>query len=249
MLADINPTNTKSWESLEAHAKAMSDTSLKELFAGDHQRFEKFTVKFNDFLLDYSKNLISEETIALFKALAAEIKLDEAKEKMFTGDLINQTEKRAVLHTALRAPADATIRVDGENVVPHVQDVLSKMEAFVARLHDGTFAGYTGKKLTNIVNIGIGGSDLGPFMVCEALAPYKVAGINTYFVSNVDGTHMAQTLEKVDPETTLFIIASKTFTTQETMTNANTARDWFLKAAGDEAHIAKHFIALSTNLK
>ena len=248
MLADINPKDTKSWESLKAHSSEMSGTNLKELFANDSERFEKFTIRFGDFLLDYSKNLITEDTITHFKSLADEIRLDEAKEKMFTGDLINQTENRAVLHTALRASADADMEVDGQNVVPLVQEVLDKMEAFVGRLHDGSFDGYTGKKLTNIVNIGIGGSDLGPFMVCEALAPYRIKGINTYFVSNVDGTHMAQTLEKIDPETTLFIIASKTFTTQETMTNARTARGWFLKAAKDEAHIAKHFIALSTNL-
>ena len=249
MLADINPQQTKSWEALGKHAAEMADTNLKSLFTADKDRFEKYTIRFNEFLLDYSKNIITDETLELFQALADEVKLQEAKEKMFTGDLINQTENRAVLHTALRADAESSIAVDGENVVPMVQEVLAKMKAFVQNLHDGTFAGYTGKKLTNIVNIGIGGSDLGPFMVCEALAPYRVKGINTYFVSNVDGTHMAQTLEKVDPETTLFIIASKTFTTQETMTNANTARDWFLKASTEEAHIAKHFIALSTNLE
>ena len=249
MLANINPTATKSWKSLQAHASDMAGKTLKELFSQDKKRFDKFTIENGDFLFDYSKNLITEETLELFKALAEEVRLSEAKEKMFVGDLINQTENRAVLHTALRAPKDANVKVDGQNVIPLVAEVLDKMEAFVTNLHNGTFNGYTGKKLTNIVNIGIGGSDLGPFMVCEALAPYRVKGINNYFVSNVDGTHMAQTLDKVDPETTLFIIASKTFTTQETMTNANTARDWFLKSAKDEKFVAKHFIALSTNLE
>ncbi|MGB3467527.1 MAG: glucose-6-phosphate isomerase [Cyclobacteriaceae bacterium] len=248
MLSKINPTTTSAWQSLKDHAAKTKNTTLEKLFEADHERFSKFSVRWEEFLFDYSKNLIDADTIRYFEKLADEICLADAKEKMFTGDLINQTENRAVLHTALRAPEDAEIIVDGENVVPAVHDVLARMKQFVSRLHNGSITGYTGKKLTNIVNIGIGGSDLGPFMVCEALRPYATEGMSAYFVSNVDGTHMAQTLKKVDPETTLFIIASKTFTTQETMTNANTAKDWFLENAKDQSSVAKHFIALSTNI-
>ncbi len=249
MLPHIDPITTKSWKSLQQHAENINQTNIKTLFDQDPKRFSKFSTSFQDILLDYSKNLITDETLSLFKELAKEVGLEEAKSKMFSGDPINMTEGRSVLHTALRAKKEAQIYTDGTNIVPDVHNVLNKMKSFTHRLHNGQHTGFTGKPLKNIVNIGIGGSDLGPFMVCEALKPYQIAGINTYFVSNVDGTHIAQTLEKVDPETTLFIIASKTFTTQETMTNAFTAKKWFLDAAVEEKYVAKHFIALSTNIE
>jgi len=248
MLSQINPINTRSWKSLAKHAEEFKKTTLKDLFETDKDRFTKFSISNDEILVDYSKNLITEDTLKLFKELADEIGLEDAKNKMFNGDIINKTEGRSVLHTALRANIGDSIYNEGKNIVPDVQTVLDKMKSFTTNLHNGTHKGYTGKSLTNIVNIGIGGSDLGPFMVCEALKPYQIKGINTYFVSNVDGTHMAQTLEKVDPETTLFIIASKTFTTQETMTNAFTAKNWFLSSANNESAVAKHFIALSTNI-
>lgn len=249
MLPNIDPTKTASWKALTREADKLKKTTIQELFENDVDRFSRFSTKSGGFLLDYSKNLITKDTIRLFKELAGEIKLADAKAKMFGGELINQTENRAVLHTALRAPRNVKMMVSGVDVVPEVHEVLDKIKSFTKKLHDGILTGYSGKKLTNIVNIGIGGSDLGPFMVCEALKPYKVDGMNVFFVSNVDGTHITQTLEQTDPETTLFIIASKTFTTQETMTNANTARDWFLSHAKDDAAIARHFIALSTNVE
>lgn len=247
MLARTNPTQTSAWGKLQAHYDQMASVHMKELFAQDTERFNRFSLRFEDILLDYSKNRISQETLDLLCALASEVSLKDAIEKMFSGAIINETEQRAVLHIALRNQSNTPIMVNGADVMPDVNEVLGRMESFANRLHRGEMRGYTGEAITDIVNIGIGGSDLGPVMVTEALRPYWKPGINVHYVSNVDGTHIAETLKQVSPETTLFMIASKTFTTQETMTNAHTARSWFLAAAGDETHIAKHFIALSTN--
>ncbi|UUM30874.1 glucose-6-phosphate isomerase [Vibrio japonicus] len=247
MLKNINPTQTQAWKALTAHFETAQDMDLKELFAQDAARFDKYSARFgSDILVDYSKNLINEETLKHLFSLANETELKSAIEAMFSGEAINQTEGRAVLHTALRNRSNKPVMVDGEDVMPAVNAVLEEMKSFTDRVIDGEWKGYTGKAITDIVNIGIGGSDLGPYMVTEALAPYK-NHLNLHFVSNVDGTHIVETLKNVNPETTLFLIASKTFTTQETMTNAHTARDWFLAEAGDEAHVAKHFAALSTN--
>lgn len=219
---------------------------MKKMFANDPSRFDKYSITFEDILLDYSKNIINEETMKLLIELAKECELEDAIEKMFTGDEINETENRAVLHTALRNFSDDPVYVDGEDVMPEVKAVLNQMKEFSKKLLSGEWKGYTCKSITDIVNIGIGGSDLGPVMVTEALKPYW-KNIKPHFVSNVDGTHIAETLKKLDPETTLFMIASKTFTTQETMTNAHTARDWFLKHAKISEHIKRHFVAISTN--
>ncbi|AIW20034.1 glucose-6-phosphate isomerase [Vibrio coralliilyticus] len=247
MLKNINPTQTSAWNALTAHFESAQDMDLKELFAQDAARFDKFSTRFgSDILVDYSKNLINEETMKHLFALAGETELKAAIEAMFSGEAINQTEGRAVLHTALRNRSNTPVMVDGEDVMPAVNAVLEKMKSFTERVIGGEWKGYTGKAITDVVNIGIGGSDLGPYMVTEALAPYT-NHLNLHFVSNVDGTHIIETLKKVNPETTLFLVASKTFTTQETMTNAHSARDWFLESAGDEAHVAKHFAALSTN--
>lgn len=247
MLKNINPTQTSAWNALTAHFESAQDMDLKELFAQDAARFDKFSTRFgSDILVDYSKNLINEETMKHLFALAGETELKAAIEAMFSGEAINQTEGRAVLHTALRNRSNTPVMVDGEDVMPAVNAVLEKMKSFTERVIGGEWKGYTGKAITDVVNIGIGGSDLGPYMVTEALAPYT-NHLNLHFVSNVDGTHIVETLKKVNPETTLFLVASKTFTTQETMTNAHSARDWFLESAGDEAHVAKHFAALSTN--
>ncbi|PJC85287.1 glucose-6-phosphate isomerase [Vibrio sp. HA2012] len=249
MLKNINPTQTQAWKALTAHFESAKDMNLKTLFAQDAERFEHFSAKFgSDILVDYSKNLINQETMEKLFALAEETELKAAIDAMFSGEKINQTEGRAVLHTALRNRSNKPVMVDGEDVMPAVNAVLEKIKAFTERVISGDWKGYTGKAITDVVNIGIGGSDLGPYMATEALAPYK-NHLNLHFVSNVDGTHIAETLKKVDPETTLFLVASKTFTTQETMTNAHTARDWFLASASDEAHVAKHFAALSTNGK
>ncbi|MFC3913585.1 glucose-6-phosphate isomerase [Pseudaeromonas sharmana] len=248
-MKNINPTQTKAWKALEAHFAANKDRQIKDLFAADAARFDKFSTTFGgDILVDYSKNLISEETLALLIDLAKETDLQAAIDAMFNGEKINQTEGRSVLHVALRNRSDREILVDGKDVMPEVKAVLEKMKAFSAKIISGEWKGYTGKAIQHVVNIGIGGSDLGPVMITEALRPYK-NHLEMHFVSNVDGTHVAETLKKIDPETTLFLVASKTFTTQETMTNALTARDWFLKHAGDKAHVAKHFAALSTNGK
>ncbi|HHB1593692.1 TPA: glucose-6-phosphate isomerase [Vibrio campbellii] len=247
MLKNINPTQTQAWKALTAHFESAQDMDLKELFAQDAARFDKYSARFgSDTLVDYSKNLINEETLKHLFALANETELKSAIEAMFSGEAINKTEDRAVLHTALRNRSNKPVMVGGEDVMPAVNAVLEKIKSFTERVIGGEWKGYTGKAITDIVNIGIGGSDLGPYMVTEALAPYK-NHLNLHFVSNVDGTHIVETLKKVDPETTLFLIASKTFTTQETMTNAHSARDWFLATAGDQAHVAKHFAALSTN--
>lgn len=248
MLPTINPTETTAWRKLEMHFLMMQATHLKELFAEDPQRFDTFSIHFKDILLDYSKNLITEETINLLVELANETELQAAIHSMFGGKVINQTEGRAVLHVALRNRKNEAILVDGEDVMPLVNKALEQMKSFSSRVLSGEHKGYTNKQITDIVNIGIGGSDLGPLMVTEALKPYW-KGITPHFVSNVDGTHMAETLKKVNPETTLFIIASKTFTTQETMTNAETARAWFLEKTNNASAVAKHFVAVSTNEK
>ncbi|KJY82008.1 glucose-6-phosphate isomerase [Vibrio galatheae] len=247
MLKNINPTQTQAWNALTAHFESAQDMNLKDLFAQDAARFDKFSTRFgSDILVDYSKNLINEETMKHLFALANETELKSAIEAMFSGEAINQTEGRAVLHTALRNRSNKAVMVGGEDVMPAVNAVLEKIKSFTERVIGGEWKGYTGKAITDVVNIGIGGSDLGPYMVTEALAPYT-NHLNLHFVSNVDGTHIVETLKKVNPETTLFLVASKTFTTQETMTNAHSARDWFLETAADEAHVAKHFAALSTN--
>ena len=250
MFPKVNPTTTQAWLLLKKHQQEeMQRAHIKSLFANDPQRFNKFSLKLGDILFDYSKNIITPKTIQLLLQLAEECKVKEAIDAMFSGEIINETEQRSVLHTALRNFSGNPVLSEGKDVMPDVQKVLQHMKDFCASIHSGDWKGYTGKKIKYIVNIGIGGSDLGPVMVTEALKPYWVEGIQTYFVSNVDGTHIAETLKKVTPEETLFLIASKTFTTQETMTNAHTARKWFLESAKDEAHIAKHFAALSTNEK
>lgn len=247
MLATINPTQTTAWKSLAQHHAALKGVHMKSLFADDPQRFEKFSVVFEDIFLDYSKNRITEETLRLLNQLAEEVKLQEAKEQMYGGKHINLTERRAVLHVALRNRSGKPFHHKGRDIMPDINGVLDRMKDFTSRLHSGAFKGHTGKPIKHVVNIGIGGSDLGPFMVTECLKPYQIEGIQTHFVSNVDSSHILSVLKKVDPETTLFIIASKTFTTQETMTNANSAKKWFLDFAGDPRHVKDHFIAISTN--
>ncbi|MBI0750405.1 glucose-6-phosphate isomerase [Escherichia coli] len=248
-MKNINPTQTAAWQALQKHFDEMKDVTIADLFAKDGDRFSKFSATFDDqMLVDYSKNRITEETLAKLQDLAKECDLAGAIKSMFSGEKINRTENRAVLHVALRNRSNTPILVDGKDVMPEVNAVLEKMKTFSEAIISGEWKGYTGKAITDVVNIGIGGSDLGPYMVTEALRPYK-NHLNMHFVSNVDGTHIAEVLKQVNPETTLFLVASKTFTTQETMTNAHSARDWFLKAAGDEKHVAKHFAALSTNAK
>ena len=243
----INPTQTATWQALTAHQA--ENLTIAQLFQANPQRFSQYHVNFEDqILVDFSKNAVNETTLALLQQLAEECGLAQAKEAMFSGEKINYTENRAVLHTALRNRSNTPVLVDGKDVMPEVNAVLAKMKAFCQRVISGEWKGYTGKAITDVINIGIGGSDLGPYMVTEALRPYK-NHLNVHFVSNVDGTHIAETLKKVDPETTLVLVASKTFTTQETMTNAHSARDWLLAAAKDESAVAKHFVALSTNAK
>ncbi|MBA5629144.1 glucose-6-phosphate isomerase [Moheibacter lacus] len=244
-LEKINPTQTSAWRKLEKHYSEIHHHSLLQMFQ-DENRFEKFHLKFNDILFDYSKNRINEETKKLLLELAEECQLKDAIEKQFAGDLINETEGRAVLHTALRNRDNQPVFVKGKDVMPEVNAVLEQMKVFSEKVISGKWKGFSGKEITDVVNIGIGGSDLGPVMVTEALKHYQTR-LNLHFVSNVDGTHIAETLKKVNPETTLFIIASKTFTTQETMTNAHTARNWFLSSEAKESDVAKHFVALSTN--
>ena len=248
MLPKINPMTTQAWNRLEEYHFEFEGKHIKELFANDANRFDKYSLNFEDILVDFSKNIVDDEIRNALIELAKECGLNEAVESMFTGQKINATEDRAVLHVALRNRGNTPIIVDGEDVMPEVNAVLSQMKEFSEKVISGEWKGYTGKAITDIVNIGIGGSDLGPLMVTEALKPYK-NHLNLHFVSNVDGTHIAETLKKVNPETTLFIVASKTFTTQETMTNAISARDWFLKIASDEAFVKYHFVAVSTNAK
>ncbi|HHF4684735.1 TPA: glucose-6-phosphate isomerase [Haemophilus influenzae] len=248
-MKNINPTHTQAWKALEVHKAELSNTTIQDLFKQEKNRFDDYSLTFNNqILVDFSKNNINQTTLSHLRQLAQECALDSAKEAMFTGEKINRTENRAVLHTALRNRTNTPVLVDGKDVMPEVNAVLAKMKDFCQRIISGEWKGYTGKAITDVVNIGIGGSDLGPYMVTEALRPYK-NHLNMHFVSNVDGTHIAETLKKVNPETTLFLVASKTFTTQETMTNAQSARDWLLKAAKDESAVAKHFAALSTNAK
>ena len=240
-------TKSPAWKALQAHKMKMESVHMRDLFAQDPQRFEKFSLTFDDVMLDFSKNRITDETLALLRDLATQADLSGWTEKAFGGEKINITEDRAVLHIALRNRSNRPIHVDGRDVMPEVNKVLDHMRDFSSAVRSGEWTGYTGKRMTDIVNIGIGGSDLGPVMVTEALKPYQHPELSLHFVSNIDGTHVAETLKVCDPETTLFIVASKTFTTQETLTNAHTAKDWLLKAAGDKAHVARHFVALSTN--
>lgn len=246
MLPKINPTQTAAWKALDQQF-ANNDFSLRTLFQYNPNRFSEFSLKTDSYLFDYSKNLIDSKTLGLLLNLAEETQLKEAIEKMFSGDKINETEGRAVLHTALRDFSDKPVLVDGENVKPGIQKVLEHMKAFSESVISGSHKGFTGKQITDVVNIGIGGSDLGPVMVCSALKHFKTR-LDVHFVSNVDGNHLAEVVKNLNPETTLFIIASKTFTTQETMTNANSAKDWFLKSGAKNEDVAKHFVALSTNI-
>jgi len=248
MLPKIDFTSTNAYQYLADHFISINEKTLKQLFAQDGERFKKFSILFEDILIDFSKNRIDDTTMALLIQLAKECKLDEAIEAMYNGEAINQTEGRPVLHIALRNQSNHPILVDGKDVMQDVNAVLAKMEKFSNSIISEEWKGYTGKAITDIVNIGIGGSDLGPVMVTEALKAYKTR-LNLHFVSNIDGTHLAEALKAVDPETTLFLVASKTFTTQETMTNAHSAREWFLKSGAETADIAKHFAALSTNAK
>ena len=247
MLPKINPINTTAWRSLHEHSSEMKSVHMRELFKQDPDRFSNYSISNRDIVFDYSKNIINDKTIQLLLQLANECKLRDGIDAMFNGERINETEGRAVLHTALRNLSSEPVFTEGKDVMPEVRKVLKQMKNFCNRVHDGRWRGYTGKRIKYIVNIGIGGSDLGPLMVTEALKPYWLEDIQTYFVSNIDGTHIAEVLKKIKPERTLFLIASKTFTTQETMTNAFTAREWFLEHANNEKHIAKHFAALSTN--
>lgn len=248
-MKNINPTTTAAWQALRQHYEQIKDVQLSQLFAENPQRFHHFSARFADImLLDYSKNLITQQTMNQLLNLARETELTQSIGEMFSGEKINRTENRAVLHVALRNRSNTPVLVDGKDVMPQVNSVLEKMKTFSQSIISGTWKGYSGKAITDVVNIGIGGSDLGPYMVTEALRPYK-NHLNMHFVSNIDGTHIAEVLKKNNPETTLFLVASKTFTTQETMTNAHTARQWLLAAAGDEKHIARHFVALSTNAK
>ncbi|MDT8283460.1 MAG: glucose-6-phosphate isomerase [Gammaproteobacteria bacterium] len=242
----MTPLNIPEWQSLVRHYSDLKYVSMREQFALDSGRFDRFSAKNGDLLLDYSKNRITQETVDKLIDLAKAVDMQGWIERMFTGETINHTEGRAVLHTALRNRSNTPVLVDGQDVMPMVNAVLAKMRQFTEQVHSGAWRGYTGKKITDIVNIGIGGSDLGPAMICDALEPYGIDGMDVHFVSNVDGTDLSTTLEKLNPETTLFVVASKTFTTQETITNANSARAWFLKSAS-QADVAKHFVAVSTN--
>ena len=242
-------TSTPAWQNLQKHYDATKDAQMRDLFAQDPERFKKFSLEFEGLLFDFSKNRITGETLGLLRALAVERDVTGWAKKMFTGEKINITENRAVLHIALRNRSNTPIIVDGKDVMPEVNAVLDHMKTFSEQIRSGAWKGYTGKPITDFVNIGIGGSDLGPVMVTEALKPYSKRDLRAHFVSNVDGTHIAETLKTLSPETTLFIVASKTFTTQETLSNAHSARNWFLAAAKDESAVAKHFVALSTNEK
>ena len=247
MLPKINPIQTKAWKALDQHF-ANHDFELRSLFQYNPNRFNEFSVQTDSYLFDFSKNLIDSKTLDLLLDLAEEVKLKEAIEKMFSGDKINETEGRAVLHTALRDFSNKEILVDGQNIKPAIKKVLDHMKSFSESVISGVHKGFTGKEITDVVNVGIGGSDLGPVMVCSALKHFKTR-LNVHFVSNVDGNHLAEVVKNLNPETTLFIIASKTFTTQETMTNANSAKKWFLKSGATNEDVAKHFVALSTNIE
>jgi glucose-6-phosphate isomerase len=244
----MTPLNTPEWQSLDRHYTDLKYVSMRDEFALDSGRFERFSLSSGELLLDYSKNRITKETIEKLIALAKSLDLSNWIERMYTGESINTTEGRAVSHIALRNRSNTPIMVDGEDIMPAINGVLAQMKQFCSQVHDGEWLGFTGKRITDVVNIGIGGSDLGPAMICDALEPYGIAGMSVHFVSNVDGTDLSTTLDKLDPETTLFIVASKTFTTQETLTNAQSARAWFLQA-GSQEDVAKHFVAVSTNAK
>ena len=235
------------WRELQAHKLEVEGLKMRELFAEESNRFERFSIRTKGLLLDYSKNRITSKTMELLLALARHTGVEQKRDAMFAGEAINATEHRAVLHTALRRPSGYTLKVDGLDLSAEIADVLAQMKRCCDQVISGTWRGFTGKRMTDVVNIGIGGSDLGPYMVTEALRPFAHGQLQVHFVSNIDGTHVTETLKKLDPETTLFIIASKTFTTQETLTNALSAREWFLAHAGDQSHIAKHFVAVSTN--
>ena len=250
-LQNTNPTSTTAWNELQNHFETMKTVSMKNMFQEDTSRASKFHIKWNDFLIDYSKNRINQETMDLLVKLANEVHLKEAISGYFDGEIINKTENRAVLHTALRAPEHAVVKVDGQNIIPEIYEVKSKIKTFTDEILNGTRKGFTGKTFTDVVNIGIGGSDLGPAMVVEALQFYK-NHLNVHFVSNVDGDHINEIIKKLNPETTLFVIVSKTFTTQETLTNSETIRTWFLSrefGTAKQEDVAKHFVAVSTNLK
>jgi glucose-6-phosphate isomerase len=242
-------SNSEAWINLENHFNETKHLAMRDLFAQDPERFKKLSLEFEGILFDFSKNRVTEETLKLLRALAVDRDVPGWAKKMFSGEKINITENRAVLHIALRNRSNRPIYVDGKDVMPEVNAVLDHMREFSDSVRNGVWKGYSGKNITDIVNIGIGGSDLGPVMVTEALKPYSKRDLRVHFVSNVDGTHLAETLRDLDPETTLFIVASKTFTTQETLTNAHSAREWFLKHAQEESRIAGHFVALSTNEK
>jgi glucose-6-phosphate isomerase len=242
-------TRSAAWRALERHADAMAGRHLRDLFASDRERFVRFSLRLDDLLLDYAKNRVTEETMRLLLDLARQAELEARRSRMFSGDKINTTEHRAVLHVALRNRSDRPILVDGRDVMPEVHAVLAKMRDFSERVRGGAWRGHTGEAVTDVVNIGIGGSDLGPFMVCEALKPYLRADLRPHFVSNVDAAHLLDTLAPLDPARTLFVVASKTFTTQETMTNAASARRWLVERLGDEAAVARHFVAVSTNVE
>jgi len=246
-LPNINPSQTAAWQKIQDHFEKMNQTSMKDLFASDSERASKFHIQWNDFLVDYSKNIANQETLDLLLQLANEVQLKQAISSYFEGDIINQTENRAVLHTALRAKESAKVMVDGVNVMPEIYSVKNKIKNFSNEVISGNKKGFTGKSFTDIVNIGIGGSDLGPAMIVEALQFYK-NHLNVHFVSNVDGDHVNEIIKKLNPETTLFVVVSKTFTTQETLSNAETIRSWFLQSATQE-DVAKHFVAVSTNIQ
>lgn len=246
-MKNINPTETKAWQSLTSHYKNINSVHLKSLFNNDLDRKKKFTINFNDFEFDYSKNRITEETLKYLLELAHEVDLESAIKSYFSGEKINKTENRAVLHTALRNQSNEAILIDGKNIMIDIKDALNKMESFTNKIVSGDWKGYTNKSITDVVNIGIGGSDLGPDMVVESLKYYK-NHLNVHFVSNIDGDHVQEVIKTLNPETTLFVIVSKTFTTQETLTNSTTIKKWFLQTAS-ESDVAKHFVAVSTNLK
>ncbi len=248
MLPNNNPTETTAWQKLTSQFLVMQATHLRELFEDDPQRFDKFNLKLNDILVDYSKNLITEDVIKTLIELANEIELKQSIDSLFRGDKINQTEHRSVLHVALRNRSNSPVYVDGQDVMPQINKVLDQVKTFSDQLLSGEWKGFSGKVITDIVNIGIGGSDLGPLMVTEALRPYH-STIRPHFVSNVDGTHLTEVLKNLNPETTLFIVASKTFTTQETMTNAESAKSWFNEKTNNKGEVTKHFVAVSTNTK
>ncbi|MFW2373443.1 MAG: glucose-6-phosphate isomerase [Gammaproteobacteria bacterium] len=241
-------TQSKAWKALEQHYEDVKDIHMRDLFEQDPQRFDRFSSHLNDILLDYSKNRITDKTMDLLMALARHVDVEAWRDRMLTGEKVNITEGRSVLHTALRNRSNTPVVVDGQNVMPEVNEVLAQVRGFSERVRNGEWRGYNGERIKSVINIGIGGSDLGPKVVCESMKPFAQRGLKAYFVSNADATHLVETLKQVEPESTLFIISSKTFTTQETMLNAHSARDWFLSLVGNEKAVAKHFVAVSTNV-